>query len=1385
MPASAPTHPQVQPATSVTIAGKFYGTNSTFANLPVSSDPCGAVYQNFSNWAFNFTDNYTYTDCYGGAQNPSLLDLSNGDLGIAYSTYTTNQSGCTADQSQVVSRVGFQVSTDHGATYGPPSYLGNQTCSYLQAIEPSFAVSTSGTVYGTFVEENETNTSNSFGISLPTGYINRSSDALGFTSSKNNGSVFAKVATIAVAGSANIARPQIAAFGQSVYIVYDEFNNWTNITLNGSLYSSYPATHPIAVELVYSSDGGTVWQGPYILPGLNASQGYNSFSPVIAVNSAGELAVAYATDRECYYAFLFFGCEVYGDAAVVATSGTNGTTWSAPSILGFIGETHQMGYDNDTSPQYWYGGYAYQYQVGPELSVAWSGLSPSTVYAAWAGEYSYTTIYGNFFGESGVFTAVSTNGGATWVNGSAAAPTYGLFGGDEYDFDPALLVHGATVYLTYSDENESYCDGTGCSPFAEYFSYWMVNSTNGTGWGTPTYLAGDPTFYDETELAWGGYNDAIAYTSDGPVAAFSQPQFMVSSFGFSEYTYTNGSTSYYYWTNNTGQSDLTVALPWTGPTVSVNLSEDGLPAGTPWSVSFTGLTFNVSVTTIVITGVPVGQLMYYEQLGTPNGGYWTLYAVLFGSEGLQTFTSAGNITFDFELEYGLQLFINPTAISYMEFSDYLGSTDFYWEHCGPGCDYYSEPFPWYIPAGSYIPLGSYTLYSEPVAPIAFTGYGNGSSTVVASSTSLTMNGPINETIWFGSLGLYPVTFVPSGLPATSTYSFSFGGTVYTANGTQDLTIANVSTGAYGVSNITANSSTPGWAYYGQASTGSTLVVPNEIEVLLNFSSVHVGAPTGLVSFRANGLAEGDFWTLSFNGSEYGSSTPWINLTAHPGNYSVFSSPVPASANETSAYSPVGFGPILSIVPLSTYPVNFAPTYRVEVLAGSGGSVTGAGSEWLAPGTLASFTASAHTDYVFLGWTGSGAGSYSGTNLSANVTVLGPLTESANFQPLPVNRFNLTIDSSGLPTGTWWTVDLGGTGYSTDASTLVVPNLYPCSAGAPGQYSLSVPESYLNGSAGTRYLPGGFPTSICTTGSTSVTVAFATEYLITPISSDGGSAYVVVVGTSSSNPVWVASGTTVDLKSVVDPNYQFLGWVGTGPGAYTGPSPSTSFQPAGPVTETAAFAAIVPPPPVTYTLGVHSGNALANGTSWAITVNGVGYSTTGRWINLSALSPGSYSINVATSLSPDGLTQYTPATSHTSVTLLGNQTVPETFGISYWVNETASPGGALSGAFNGFEPAGRSLTLSATPSPGYQFVQWVGSGTGAYSGANASGTVIVNSPITELASFAPIPASGASSSSLSPGSLEVVAALAVLGLVVGLGIGYVVTRRRAQDRGGSP
>ncbi|PYL65615.1 MAG: hypothetical protein DMF25_02980 [Verrucomicrobia bacterium] len=67
--------------------------------------------------------------------------------------------------------------------------------------------------------------------------------------------------------------------------------------------------------------------------------------------------------------------------------------------------------------------------------------------------------------------------------------------------------------------------------------------------------------------------------------------------------------------------------------------------------------------------------------------------------------------------------------------------------------------------------------------------------------------------------------------------------------------------------------------------------------------------------------------------------------------------------------------------------------------GTGGTVS-PGSGWKSSGVTGSISATPATGYSFGGWTGSGTGSYSGTNNPASITMNGPITETAAFTKNP-------------------------------------------------------------------------------------------------------------------------------------------------------------------------------------------------------------------------------------------------------------------------------------------------------------------------------------------------------------------------------------------------
>jgi len=79
----------------------------------------------------------------------------------------------------------------------------------------------------------------------------------------------------------------------------------------------------------------------------------------------------------------------------------------------------------------------------------------------------------------------------------------------------------------------------------------------------------------------------------------------------------------------------------------------------------------------------------------------------------------------------------------------------------------------------------------------------------------------------------------------------------------------------------------------------------------------------------------------------------------------------------------------------TYTANFTTQHYLTMSAGTGGTVSPS-SNWYDSGKSVTITATPYSGYSFNSWSGSGAGSYSGSNNPETVTMTGPVTEMANF-----------------------------------------------------------------------------------------------------------------------------------------------------------------------------------------------------------------------------------------------------------------------------------------------------------------------------------------------------------------------------------------------------
>ncbi len=89
---------------------------------------------------------------------------------------------------------------------------------------------------------------------------------------------------------------------------------------------------------------------------------------------------------------------------------------------------------------------------------------------------------------------------------------------------------------------------------------------------------------------------------------------------------------------------------------------------------------------------------------------------------------------------------------------------------------------------------------------------------------------------------------------------------------------------------------------------------------------------------------------------------------------------------------------------ATFTANFTTQFMLTMAHGAGGTVSPA-SGFFNSGQSVQITATPTTNFLFSGWAGSGAGSFTGTTNPKDITVNGPITQTATFAP--ANTIQLT------------------------------------------------------------------------------------------------------------------------------------------------------------------------------------------------------------------------------------------------------------------------------------------------------------------------------------------------------------------------------------------
>jgi hypothetical protein len=1379
---------------AVTGEGQYFDVNSsTISNLNDSDAACTSIatppfYQNY---------------CYPEAQDPILLNLPHGEVGLVSQEYTNLTSNtCTNAAKHTVARIGFALSETGGATFAPALTLGNNTCRYLNAIEPAFTAVGSD-IYGAFIEENSS--------ALAANYINRSGDAIGFVKSTNGGASWSGVTTIAT--GVQFARPAIAASGPDIYVAYDRLAN-TSRLIGG-------AVQPISVNVLSSTDSGTVFSGPFKPPGLNASAGYTAMSPAIAVSASGTLAVAYATDRSCL-SLASGTCYEYADEIVVVTSTSHGVTWVGPTVAG-RGAGESACYSGACLPGF--------FESTPQIALSYAPTGDH-LYVVWAAVYSEGPgVLLTPMSPTGIFAAESSNGGTSWSTRTIAAPTETTL---VRSFDPGLAVASSGAAVTYLQLNAS----AGFYGFANSLSQWWDSTPLGGSmhWGPPNALNIDSFVasggaVNATRTSYAGDSSAVAFntTTGQPIVAFPIPY-------ASTQTISHGVG--YYYINTTYSTSLAVGLGLSNGSsdaVAILFYESGLPAGETWQFELNGIYYTTDQPAVYFDALPLGATVIDGALF--QAGYWEIVANEYYPT-TANYYSSSLVDFNFQVYVGLEFFQFPGGIGpwiskffgfewvtvnvlyspFPFFADanwyqeevynflnntftpeseiqYFGAVGSYDDVCpNYQCSY---PSPWYFPLGATVEVEFEETAYNMLPPIWWTGTGNGNYTGPMQGTCffgcqlwsgpIQMNGPINETAWLGSQPTTVtsnLTVSASGLPASSQFDFSLDGTPYSSGADVPVTVYGIPAGAHAISDLSASSTEAGYEYFGSVTGPNPFVTPIEVAVQLNFTSlVEVGAPLGTVTFYAPALDPGTSWSLVFNGTSYSSSVPWINVTTRNGTYE-WAPGDAVNPDGTTGYTPTTPGGPLSVTTGGTYTVDYQSAVELEVLAATGGLVainggppSAAAIFWASPGTQASLTGITSPGYALTGWSGTGDGSYNGSAATPEITLNGPVVESASFAPLPGARFSLTFVASGLPPGAWWSVDVGGYEHSSNTSYIVVPNLWPWSAGTSGEYPLSVPDAYPGGANLTRYVAQSPPTVVGTNGTFTppVPIVFAPRVLVTVAGSSGGSVELTYGGLPAGTSDWIPLGAEITATAVPNPGFTFAGWLGTGGGSYSGPLASVAFNATGPVQEVATFSGSAPTTLPRFALTFSLASSLPSGTEWSVTFGGQGYSSTGASLTIPDLATGTYSVQLDTATAPSGLVQYRASASDpVAYTVTGNATVPVSYSPYFWVSVSGSVGGSTQPA-PGWFAAASVLYLVATPNGTNTFTGWVGTGNGSYTGPNGTVALIVNGPLTEVATFRSSSTSAAASSVWTDPTTWI--GIGAAALIVGILAGVLAARLR--------